>query len=110
MTQYSLKKGLKKFKGNAEEAVSKELMQIHLKYNLTPQDGGELMEAQNKGAMGLFMFLKEKRMVCSNYECVQMVANNLRELPNMMLRPQLCPLKQSWSHLISMPWREWVSP
>jgi hypothetical protein len=38
MTQYSLKKGLKKFKGKADEAVSKELMQLHLKETFIPKD------------------------------------------------------------------------
>jgi hypothetical protein len=61
MTQYSPKKGLKKFKGKAGEAVSKDLMQLHLKYIFIPQDEGELTEAQKKGALESLMFLKGKR-------------------------------------------------
>jgi hypothetical protein len=61
MTQYLLKKGLKKFKGNADEVVSKELMQLHLKDTFIPKDEGELTEAQKKGAPKSLMLLKEKR-------------------------------------------------
>jgi hypothetical protein len=38
MTQYSLKRGLNKFKVKAEEAVSKELMQLHMKDTFEPHD------------------------------------------------------------------------
>jgi hypothetical protein len=61
MTQYSLKKGLKKFQGKAEDAVSKELMQLHMKDTFAPQDATELTEKQKKGALESLMFLKEKR-------------------------------------------------
>jgi hypothetical protein len=37
MTHYSLKRGLKKFKVKAEEAVSKELMQLHMKDTFEPR-------------------------------------------------------------------------
>jgi hypothetical protein len=61
MTQYSLKMGLHKFKSKAEEAVSKELMQLHLKDTFIPKDEGELTDAQKKGALESLMLLKEKR-------------------------------------------------
>jgi hypothetical protein len=61
MTQYSLKKGLNKFKGKVEEAVSKELMQLHLKDTFIPKDEGELTEAQKKGALESLKLLKEKK-------------------------------------------------
>jgi hypothetical protein len=48
MTQYSLKKGLKKFQGKAEDAVSKELMQLHMKDTFAPQDATELTEKQKR--------------------------------------------------------------
>jgi hypothetical protein len=61
MIQYSLKKGLQKFRGKAENAVSKELLQLHMKDNFTPQVGEELSEELRKGALESLMFLKEKR-------------------------------------------------
>jgi hypothetical protein len=51
MTQYSFKKGLKKFQDKAEDAVSKELMQLHMKDTFAPQDATELTEKQKKGAL-----------------------------------------------------------
>jgi hypothetical protein len=61
MTQYSLKRGLKKFKVKAEEAVSKELMQLHMKETFEPQDVKTLTGDQKKSALESLMFLKEKR-------------------------------------------------
>jgi hypothetical protein len=61
MTQYSLKKGLKKFKEVGEEAVSKELLQLHMRDTFKPQDTEELSTNQKKGALESIMFLKEKR-------------------------------------------------
>jgi hypothetical protein len=49
MTQYSFKKGLKKFRGKAEDAVSKELLQLHMKDTFAPQVGEELSEEQKRG-------------------------------------------------------------
>jgi hypothetical protein len=61
MTKYSLKRGLKKFKVKAEEAVSKELMQLHMKDTFEPQDVKTLTGDQKKSALESLMFLKEKR-------------------------------------------------
>jgi hypothetical protein len=61
MMQYSLKKGLKKFKEVGEEAVSKELLQLHMRDTFKPQNAEELSTNQNKGALESLMFLKEKR-------------------------------------------------
>jgi hypothetical protein len=61
MTQYSLKKGLKKFKEVREEVVSKELLQLHMRDTFKPQDAEELSTNQKKGALESLMFLKEKR-------------------------------------------------
>jgi hypothetical protein len=61
MTQYLLKKVLKKLQGKAEDAVSKELMQLHMKDTFAPQDATELAEEKKKGALASLMFLKEKR-------------------------------------------------
>jgi hypothetical protein len=59
--QYSLKKGLRKFQRVGEEAVSKELKQLHMRDNFTPQDSGKLTDTQKRGALESLMFLKEKR-------------------------------------------------
>jgi hypothetical protein len=61
MTQYSLRKGLKKFQKVGEEAVSKELKQIHTRDTFTPQNSEELSDEQKRGALESLMFLKEKR-------------------------------------------------
>jgi hypothetical protein len=41
--------------------VSKELIKLHLKDTVIPQDKGELTEAKKKRALESLMFLKEKR-------------------------------------------------
>jgi hypothetical protein len=61
MTQYSLKKGLRKFQKVVESAVSKELKQLHMRYTFTPQDSGKLSDAQKRGALESLMFPKEQR-------------------------------------------------
>jgi hypothetical protein len=61
MTQYSLKKGLKKLKEVGEEVVSKELLQLHMRDTLKPQNAEELNANQKKGELESLMFLKEKR-------------------------------------------------
>jgi hypothetical protein len=61
MTQYSLKRVLKKFKDKGEEAASKELEQLHLKQTFTPQDAKDLTTGQKKSALESLTFLKENR-------------------------------------------------
>jgi hypothetical protein len=60
-TQYSLKKGLTNFRGKAEDAASKELLQLHMNDTFAPQVGEELSEEQRKGGLESLMFLKKKR-------------------------------------------------
>jgi hypothetical protein len=61
MTRYSLRKGLKKFQKVGEEAISKELKQLHMKDSFGPQNSEELSEEQKRGALESLMFLKKKR-------------------------------------------------
>jgi hypothetical protein len=61
MTQYSLKKGLRKFQKVGEEAVSKELKQLHTRERFTPQHSNDLSDSQKQKALESLMFLKEKR-------------------------------------------------
>jgi hypothetical protein len=61
MTQYSLKKGLKKCKVKAEEALSKDSLQLHMKDTFSPQDAMKITRDQKKSDLESLMFLKEKR-------------------------------------------------
>jgi hypothetical protein len=58
MTQYSLKKGFKKFPKKAEAAVTKELLQLHTKDTFAPMNGAALTDEQKKAALESLMFLK----------------------------------------------------
>jgi hypothetical protein len=48
MTQYSLNRGLRKFKVKGEEAVEKELEQLHLKETFAPVEVKDLTPTQKK--------------------------------------------------------------
>jgi hypothetical protein len=61
MNQYSLKKGLRKFQKVGEEAVSKELKQLHMIETFTPQHSNDLSDSQKQKALESLMFLEEKR-------------------------------------------------
>jgi hypothetical protein len=61
MTQYSLKKGLRKFQKVGEEAVSKELKQLHIRETFTPQHSNDHSDSQKQKALESLVFLKEKR-------------------------------------------------
>jgi hypothetical protein len=50
MTQYSLRKGLKKFQKLGEKAVSKELKQLHTRDTFVPQNSEELSDEHKRGA------------------------------------------------------------
>ena len=61
MTQYSLKKGLKKFGKRAEEAITKEFLQLHLMDTFQPILRQRPVRRREGGSLESFMFLKEKR-------------------------------------------------
>jgi hypothetical protein len=61
MTQYSLKKGLKKIQNLGEAAVSKELKQLHMRETFAPQHISDLTEEEKQESLESLMFLKEKR-------------------------------------------------
>jgi hypothetical protein len=61
MTQYSLKKGLKKFHKVGEASVSKELEQLHMRETFTSQHSNDISDIQKQKALESLMFLKEKR-------------------------------------------------
>jgi hypothetical protein len=51
MTQYSIKKGWKKFQKVGEGAMSKELKQLHMRDTCMSQDSKELSDDQKRGAL-----------------------------------------------------------
>jgi hypothetical protein len=61
MTQYSMKAGMKKFKERAEEAVSKELSQLHHRDTFEPVNPSNLSNEERKQVLESHLFLKEKR-------------------------------------------------
>lgn len=61
LTQYSLKKGLDKFKERGEQAVRDELQQLHDKGVFEAVGSEKLTADQKKEALGSLMFPKEKR-------------------------------------------------
>lgn len=61
LTQYSDKAGLRKFGERREEAVTKELLQLHMEDAFAPQSADEMSVQQKKEALESLMFLKEKR-------------------------------------------------
>jgi hypothetical protein len=61
MNQYSLNRGLRKFREKGEKAVEKELGQLHMKETFSPVQVKYLSPVQKKGALESLMFLKEKR-------------------------------------------------
>ena len=61
LMQYSIKAGLKKFGVKGEEAVSKELKQLHDMLTFYPVFEASLTKQQKRDAIASLMFLKEKR-------------------------------------------------
>jgi hypothetical protein len=61
LTQYSLNKGIKVFKEQGIEAVSKELSQLHMRQVLHPVHAQALRPEQKQRALPYLMFLTEKR-------------------------------------------------
>jgi hypothetical protein len=76
ITQYSLKRGLKKFKEKGEAAVSNDRMQLHMKYTFTPQDATKLSMEQTSNALESLMFVKEKGMAPSRAAYTSMEGSN----------------------------------
>ena len=61
MTQLSLKQGLREWKGLAEEAVTKEMQQMHDKHVFAPVKSLDLTGQEELAALRLVIFLKQKR-------------------------------------------------
>jgi hypothetical protein len=93
MTQYSLKKGLRKFQKVGESAVSIELKQLHMRDTFAPQDSKKLTAKQKREARESMMFLKEKRTGPSKAEHAQTEGNNKRQPYQ---EPQL-PQQSQWN-------------
>ena len=61
MIQVSLKRNTKKLKEKGEKAVSKELLQIHMKITLRPLKAGGTTYREKDEDLEYLMFLKYKR-------------------------------------------------
>ena len=61
MTQMSVKAGIKKFGQKGNEALSKELRQLHDRRAMVPMQKNELSAEDKKRALRYLMFIKEKR-------------------------------------------------
>ena len=59
--QYSFKKALKLYPGQAEVSVGKEFTQLHSRNAFAPQDATKLMPRQKKMALKSIMTVKDKR-------------------------------------------------
>jgi hypothetical protein len=90
MTQYSLKKGFKKFPKKAEAAVTKELLQLHMKETFAPMNGAKLTDVQRKAALESLMFLKKNEMGPSRDEHALVAGNSGKGPPSLMQPPQRC--------------------
>ena len=61
MTQLSLNKGLKEFSSRGEEAVSKELLQLHMRNVFQPLHISEIPKDKQFEILESHLFLEEKR-------------------------------------------------
>jgi hypothetical protein len=61
MVQYSMKAGMKQFKQRGEDAVSKELSQLHFRDTFEPLNPKDLTNEERKEVLESHLFLKEKR-------------------------------------------------
>ncbi|MHA7927606.1 MAG: reverse transcriptase domain-containing protein, partial [Marinobacter sp.] len=61
MTQYSMKKGLRKFGARGTSALTNELKQLHIREVLKPKYACQMTPQERAGALQYLMFLKEKR-------------------------------------------------
>jgi hypothetical protein len=61
MAQFSMKAGLKRFKERGEEAVSKELSQLHFLDTFEPINPKYLNEEERQQVLESDLFLKEKQ-------------------------------------------------
>jgi hypothetical protein len=61
MTQYSMKAGMRKFKKRGEDAISKELSQLHYQDTFEPVHPKHLSFQERKEVLESHLFLKEKR-------------------------------------------------
>jgi hypothetical protein len=62
MLQLSMKAGLKQFGKHGEDAVSKELNQLHLRDTFQPIDPKKLSAEERKTSWNPICFLKKKEM------------------------------------------------
>jgi len=61
MTQLNVKDSLKAFGNKGDEAILKEIKQLHTQHALKPYSRGDMSQEERKRALRYLMFLKEKR-------------------------------------------------
>lgn len=61
LTQYGVSRGLKMFGTNGEDAVIKELRQLHDREVMGPKSGESLTKSDRRAALNYLMFLKKRR-------------------------------------------------
>ena len=71
MTQLELKRGLREFGDRGKEAVSSELMQIHMQDTCVPTYGGDMTSEEWRQALESLLFLEENGWGRSRVGCVQ---------------------------------------
>ena len=69
MVQYNLKPGLRKFGHNGENAVDKELMQLHIMDTWAPMEVSKLSQEQQMRALSLLLFLKKNKWGTLRVKC-----------------------------------------
>jgi hypothetical protein len=77
MTQYSMKAGMKKkFKERGEEAVTKELSQLHYRDTFEPLHSRDLNKQERDEVLESHLFLKEKETNLSRVQWLPEATNN----------------------------------
>ena len=61
MTQLNIKDGLKAYGNKGDEAILKEIKQLHTRQALMPRSRNDLSYEERKKALRYLMFIKEKR-------------------------------------------------
>ena len=61
MTQLSMKAGLKRWRKKGKQAVSKELLQLHMRDTLRPINSKTLSKTEYDKVLESYLFLKQKR-------------------------------------------------
>ena len=70
MTQLNVKDSLKAFDNRGDEAILKEIKQLHTRQALKPCSRSEMSQEERKQALRYLMFLKERDVTIKARGCV----------------------------------------